>query len=293
MTRAAERLGVTQPALSAAVRRLEEEVGTALLDRTGRGVRLTAAGEAFLEHARVAVSSADRSVEAVRALMGLEHGTVSVGGGATAIGCFLPPVVRAFRNAHPQIRVHLREAGSAAIAEAVLSGALDLGVVTRPITVPGARDLMSVCDLSDELVLIVPDADASGIGVRLRSRRTFRWHEVAEEPVIAFEAGSAVRQAVDEAARREGVVLHVVTELRSIEGIRRLVAEGVGIGFVSRYALGNTLDAAGGVRALRCKDAPIVRQMSVVRRRDHMPSPAVEAFERVMLGVLEQFEGLT
>ncbi len=292
MTRAAERLGVTQPALSAAVRRLEEEVGTALLDRTGRGVRLTEAGRVFLEHAESAVQSADRAISAVRALMGLEHGAVSIGGGATAIGCILPPVVRAFRTAHPSIRVHLREAGSAAVAEGVLNGALDLGFVTEPVTIPGARDLMTVGQLADELVLIVQTDPQGGPGAALRGRKTFRFSDIAHEPVIGFEAGSAVRRVVDDAALKDGVALNVVMELRSIDGIRRMVAQGIGIGFVSRYAVDIDEDESRStVHALRCKDARIARQLAVVRRRDRMPSPAVEAFERVMLRTFKQFKG--
>ncbi|MCA9292546.1 MAG: LysR family transcriptional regulator [Phycisphaerales bacterium] len=291
MTRAAERLGVTQPALSAAVRKLEEEVGAALLDRTGRGVRLTEAGRLFLEHAEASLQSADRAIVVVRELMGLERGTVSVGGGATAIGCLLPPVVRAFRSQHPQIRVRLREAGSAAVAEAVLNGALDLGFVTQPVSIPGARELMAVAELQDELVLITPTPAPGGPGTGLGSRKTFRWADIAHEPIIGFEAGSAVRRLVDDAALAHGVSLNVVMELRSIDGIQRMVAEGVGIGFVSRFAAVDHARADDPVRVLRCKDGPIARTLAVVRRRDHMPSPAVEQFERVMQGSFDRIKG--
>lgn len=283
MTRAAERLGVTQPALSSAVRKLEAELGAALLDRTGRGVRLTEAGRVFLEHAEASVQSADRAVLAVRELMGLERGAVSIGGGATAIGCLLPPVVRAFRAAHPQIRVYLREAGSAAVAEAVLSGALDLGFVTLPVTIPGARDLLTVAELDDELVLIVPATTSDSPGASgLAARKTFRWVDIAREPVIGFEAGSAVRRLVDDAAMAHGVALNVVMELRSIDGIQRMVAQGVGIGFVSRFAVEPDKGPDDPVRVLRCKDGAIARRLAVVRRSDHMPSPAVEQFERLL-----------
>ena len=86
MTRAARTLGVTQPTLSAMLRRVEDELGVELFHRTARGVEPTEAGRAFLEHAAEAVRAADRGAEAVRALAGLEAGSIRVGGGATAMG---------------------------------------------------------------------------------------------------------------------------------------------------------------------------------------------------------------
>lgn len=117
MTRAARGLGVSQPALSAAVRRLEEETGTALLDRTGRGVELTAAGRAFAARAEDAVRAADAALRDVRELTGLEAGSIRVGCGATATAFLLPPVVNAVRTAHPRLRFYVREAGSTQVAD--------------------------------------------------------------------------------------------------------------------------------------------------------------------------------
>ena len=99
MTRAAETLGVTQPALSVMLRKLEAEVGTELLHRTGRGVELTDAGRAFLFHAEESLRAADQGVASVRQLLGLESGSIRIGGGATATTYLLPPVVSAVRVA--------------------------------------------------------------------------------------------------------------------------------------------------------------------------------------------------
>ena len=104
MTRASREIGVTQPALSAMVRKLEEEVGAPLLHRTGRGVELTEAGRVFLEHAREAVRAAESGVASVRQLTGLERGSIRVGGGATATTYLLPRAVSAVRRAHPGLR---------------------------------------------------------------------------------------------------------------------------------------------------------------------------------------------
>ncbi|MEQ8769393.1 MAG: LysR substrate-binding domain-containing protein [Phycisphaerales bacterium] len=273
MTRAAEALGVSQPALSAAVRKIEDELGVPVFDRTGRGVELTEAGRVFVEHARGALRDVEAGRRAVRALAGLETGTIRVGGGATAMGYLLPPAVRAVRREHPGVRFYVREAGSEAIAGAILTGELDLGIVTLPVRHVGSGDLMSVRTVRDELLLIAPEGHA------LAGRKSFRWADLAGEPVVGFEAGSAVRGVIDEAAGAHGVTLDVVMEVRSIQSIEQMVRAGIGVGFVSRFALEG--GAFGG--GVTCRDGRVTRELAVVRRRDRTPSPAAAAFERALL----------
>lgn len=281
MTRAAEGLGVSQPALSAAVRKLEAEAGAALLHRTGHGVEATDAGRIFLARARAAVREADAALEQVRQLVGLEIGSIRVGGGATATSYLLPPVVSAIRRRHPDLRFFVREAGSRAVAAGVLGAELDLGIVTEPISHPGSGELMTTGHVRDELRLIVPP------GHRLDGRRSFRWKDLVDEPIVAFEAGTAVRGVIDQACSEAGVELMVVMELRSIESIKRMVAAGIGAGFVSRFALAKDRDSGQTAAAgLSCKDGRLERTLAVIRRRDRVPSPAVAAFERELLGQL-------
>lgn len=276
MTRAAGALGVSQPALSAAVARLEEELGAALFHRTGRGVAPTDAGRVFLEHAGNTLRAAEQAAEAVRELIGLETGSIRVGAGATAAGYLLPEAIRAVQREHPGLRFTIREAGSAAVAEGVISGELDLGIVTLPIEHPRAEDLMVVRTIPDELRLIVPP------GHRLSGKKSFRWEDLQGEPVVAFEAGSAVRRRIDDAAAAHGVALRVVMELRSIESIVQMVRADIGVGFVSKHGLpeGAGLRPGGGA------GGAIERELAVVRRRDRVPSHATAAFERALLASL-------
>lgn len=273
MTRAAEALGVSQPALSAALRKLEAELGAAVFHRTGKGVEVTDAGRVFLEHAAGAIRQAEQGVEAVRELVGLESGSILVGAGATAAGYLLPNAIRAVQVEHPALRFSIREAGSSAVAQGVISGELDLGIVTLPLDHPRAEDLMVVRTISDELRLIVPP------GHRLNDRKTFRWEDLIDEPVVAFEAESAVRRLIDATASEQGVALNVVMELRSIESIVQMVKAEIGVGFVSKYGLP---DGAG----LRLAATPIERQLGVIRRSDRVPSHATAAFERALLACL-------
>ncbi len=300
LTRAAQSLGVTQPALSAMMKKLEAEVGTALLHRTGRGVQLTEAGRVFLQHADESVRSADAAARAVRELLGLERGTIRVGGGATAITYLLPPVVSAVRRTHPGLKFYVREAGSSAVGEAVLAGTLDLGIVTLPVVIAGADDLVRIPLVEDELRLIVPPGHALANPERQRRATTgapssaavsettaarrsrsglagsFRWRDLSGEPVVAFEAGSAVRDTIDRGAANAGVHLDVVMELRSIESIKHMVSAGIGVALVSRFALDDD-------EGLRCQDGKLTRQLAIIRRRDRDLSPAAAEFEKHLL----------
>ncbi|MDX2131922.1 MAG: LysR family transcriptional regulator [Planctomycetota bacterium] len=276
MTRAARELGVTQPALSAVVRKLEAEVGAPLLERTSKGVQLTEAGRLFLHSAQQALRAVEEGRESVRELLGLQRGVVRVGGGATAVTYLLPPVIGALRRAHPGLRFFIREAGSAGVAQAVLSGELELGVVTLPLPPGVESDLLVDPLVEDELRLIVPPGHrhAKQVG-RARRAATFRWEDLRGEPVVAFAAGAAVRDLIDRAAARAGVTLDVAVEVRSIEAVKAMVGAGIGIGFVSRLALREG-------EGLACRDDRLSRTLALVRRRARALGPAASEFARAL-----------
>ncbi len=266
MTRAAATLGLTQPAVSGQLARLEAELGTSLFHRTPKGMELTDAGRVFLEHVERALVDISDGVESLSELQGLARGSLSVGGGATATTYLIPPVLSRFHERYPGVHLYVREAGSRAVMSAVLAGELDLGVVTVSGEPPPRLTVRPW--MQDELVLIVPP------GHRLEGRSTFAWSELHEEPLVLFEAGSAVRQRIDAAVADAGVEPHIVMELRSIESIQQMVAQGIGAAFVSRFALrepARALAPKTGVAALR-------RELAVVHRADRRLSRAARAF---------------
>jgi DNA-binding transcriptional LysR family regulator len=277
LTRAADKLGLTQPALSAMLKKLEAEVGTTLIHRTRRGLQPTEAGLVFGEYCEQALHAVDAGVKAVREFAGFERGSIRVGGGATATGYLLPPVVRQISRARPGLRFYIREAGSAAVAEAVLSGELDLGIVTLPVTIARSDELLRIPLVSDDMRLIAPK------GHRLaRSPRTgFRWKELEGEPFVAFENGTAVRAMIDRAAQAAGVTLSVIMELRSIESIKQMVAEGIGLALVSRFALQDDVGSP-------CRDGRLSRRLAIVRRRDRSPGVAAAEFERALVDAVKK-----
>lgn len=270
MTRAAQEMGISQPALSAALRKLEEELETELFHRTGHGVELTEAGQVFVENAKITLRAAEKTSEAVRSLVGLETGSIRVGAGATAVGYMLPKAIQVVRDEFPGLRFSIREAGSSQVARGVISGELDLGIVTLPMNLPRDEELMVVKEIHDELRLIVPK------GHRLDGKRNFAWKDLEGEAVVAFEAGTAVRSLIDAAAGEAGVSLEVVMELRSIESIVQMVNAQIGVGFVSKFGL----PEKAGIRA---RGGGLTRKLGVIRRRDRFPSHAAAAFERALL----------
>ena len=182
LTRAARALHLSQPAVSAQLAKLEEDLGTALFHRTPNGMELTEAGELFQAYAEQSLLFLEDGRQALDALKGLRAGTLSVGGGATATTYLLPPLLRRFHEAHPAVRLYVREQGSAAVVEGVLAGDLDLGVVTLPVETRGDR-LHVTPWVQDDLRLVVPPEH------RLSRRRRFRWEELAGEPLVLFEGG--------------------------------------------------------------------------------------------------------
>src|SRR5688572_25176296 len=127
-TEAARRAHLSQPALTASIRRLEEHFGAKLLVRGRSGASLTAAGEAVLPRARAALAVIDEARRAVQEVEGLQAGEVRIGGGATACTYFLPPFLAAFRARHPGVVFRIREASTRETMDALAAGELDLGV---------------------------------------------------------------------------------------------------------------------------------------------------------------------
>ncbi len=269
MTKAAKALFLTQPALSSQLAKLEDELGQQLFDRSKKGMTLTAAGEVFLSYAESVLGELDDAKLAMDELIGLERGSLSVGGGATATTYLLPSLIARFHEAHPRIQFYVREQASSGVVDAVLSGELDLGVVTLRPDTPVPPQLEVERWVTDELRLIVPKSH------KLYEQRTFRWAELDQVPLVLFEAGSAIRQIIESRLASEGVAVDIVMELRSIESIKQMVAQGIGGAFVSQFALGEE-------HGLRASKRPIKRELALVYRTDRTQSTAAATFLKMV-----------
>ena len=265
ITEAAERIGIAQPALSRRLQQFEDHLGVPLLVRGRKGATLTEIGRLVQSEAQGIVARYEHMQEMVTSHQRLEGGTVRIGGGATAVSYMLPAAIAAFQSAHPQVRFQMREAGSSEIADDVVAGHLELGVVTLPV-----RDReLQVTPLTTDRIVLVARHDHP-----LAQRRRVRTDDLADQAFVAFEAGSALRQIIDGKLREAGVEMNVVMELRSIPAILRMVMTTGNLAFVSQLGMAQQSEViAVPVQGLR-----IERRLAVISRRGALLSPAAAAF---------------
>lgn len=271
ITKASHWLHRTQPALSAQLQKLEDELGELLFDRTSNGMQLTAAGELFLGYAKQSLSRLEDGVTALQSLRGLEKGSVSLGGGVTSTTYLLPAIIGEFARRYPGIRLLVHEKASADVLVDVEGGSIDFGVVTLPIPMSSLSVLDYQPWVRDELVLLVPKGDG------LEGSAGFRWRDLEGIPLVMFEEGSAIRKQIDARIAEAGVSVDVVMEIRSVEAIKQMVSRGIGAAFVSRACLG-----PGSPEGLCCLEGAIGRMLAVVTRKETTLSPAASAFISLM-----------
>ncbi|WER50053.1 LysR family transcriptional regulator [Cupriavidus sp. WKF15] len=232
--RAAERLHMAQPPLSISIRKLEEQLGTALFVRTPRGVRLTQAGEAALQDARRALFHAGQARAAAMAAAQGERGALRIGFIGSATYALLPKLIPAFRAAHPGIELVLQESTTAAILDQLEKHRLDAGLVRFPILSSGGYTLTPL--ESDVFVAAVPadspHAGEESIPLKSLAAEPFIMHPAAAVPNLHAVAMMLCQQA--------GFVPRVTQEAVQVQTIVSLVESGLGVALVpsvaTRYA---------------------------------------------------------
>ncbi len=268
---AAEELGISQPAVSAQIRSLEERLGQRILDRAGRRVRLTEAGQVLEAHARRMI--------AIEAELEREMGEVGeriagrlVLGSSTGPGeVLLPRLLAAFREAHPDVEVSLVVHDTQTICDRVLDGDLELGIVgaARP-----QRGLEFTPFLRDELVVIAPP------GHPLAAAGSIRLDELAHMPLLMQQRGSGVRAVLEEAFRVAGVRpqdVPVEMELGLQQSVKAAVLGGLGVTVISRLTVEQEV-ADGRLVALPIAGHELARDFSVVRAAGRTPTRLTVAF---------------
>jgi len=270
ITEAANRVSISQSALSRRLQQLEADLGAELFVRGRHGVELTDLGRQAVDHSRGIVARYDRLRQDIAAQLGLERGTVRVGGGATVTSYLLPPCIADFQAAHPGIRFYVKEAGSREIAADVAAGDLELGVVTLPVP---SRDL-DISELVVDEIVLVARADHPFVTRRVRVT------DLEGQPFVAFESSSAIRQIIDTALGAAGVGTDIVMELRSIPSILRMVATTGHLAFVSRVSL----SAEPSLRAIPVRGLTISRTLGLATRQRIPLSAPASAFVALLRG---------
>jgi len=267
---AADILGLSQPAVSLQVRQLEQFLRTRLVERTGRGIKATAAGLALLEHGNRIEQVVEEAIRSVSEFSHEISGTITLGTGATACIHLLPPLLQQLREEHPLLRVGVTTGNTLDVVRAVEENRLDIGLVTLPAS---GRALEVMPLLDEEFVLIISQVQDEEIAL-------FTPQILHALPLIAFESGSGTRDLIDGWFNTCDLEVCPVMQLGSIEAIKRMVRAGLGYSIVPRMAVENVADREGlSVRSLN----PVLhRQLGIVMRQDKILSKGISEVIRLL-----------
>jgi DNA-binding transcriptional LysR family regulator len=264
---AARRLHRTQPAISQAVRRIEDELGERLFDRSSRDGTLTEAGRLLQDYAQRLLSLAGEAQTAVQELQQMRRGRVIMAANEAAVHTLLPHVER-FTAAHPQVAIEVRRLPSRQIAAAILDRSVDFGVLTFN---PPDRGVQTIPLGSDDIVLLTSPKHA------MAARRRVTLEEVGREVIIAHNDPSPTRERVLRAYERKRTAINIKIALPSLDGIKRAVEMGIGVALLPRRCALTEI-ARGHLAAVKVPELGATRQVRLAFRRTGERSRAADAF---------------
>ena len=282
--KAAEVLHLSQPAVSQHIHALEEEAGVRLFDRArgeghGSQISLTEAGRVLLGYAKSAAATMAEAQRALAALNDEALGALRLGASTTVAQYVLPRILGAFLRQYPQVKLSLVSGNTEKIVEAVAEERVELGIIEGPTM---RRDVKTERLVQDEMVLIASPNHAWAA----KGAGAIRPEELTESPLLLRERGSGSRRVVERALKKAGLPLRslkVAMELDSTEAIISGVEAELGVGFVSRCAVGKVL-RLGSVKVVGVKGLEIVRDFSFVRLAGTEATGAAAAFQRFAMG---------
>jgi len=270
-SQAAERLGVTQPAVSLQIRSLEERLGQQLFDRSGRRVEPTEAGLRLYRGAQRLLTLERQVLEDVAGEPeGPLRGQLAIGASTGPGGTVVPVLLCEFAEAHPEVTVDLSISDTQTIVDRVARRELELGIVGAT---PRNRSVAYEPFFRDEVILVCPP------GHRFAGQ-TVSLDDLRGEPLIIMQEGAGVRQVIEDELRKSGKRLRdlkVRLELGLQESVKSAVEAGHGVTFISRTAVEPEL-AAGTLAAARVKGLEPSREISLVRAAGRVTTRVADAF---------------
>ena len=270
ITRAAEQLEVAQPALSRQIQGIEDELGSQLLVRLPRGVRLTVAGRQFLDHCRRILRELDHAREELRDRSEVPSGRVILGLSPTVGPLLLPGVIERVRRQCPQITLKIVEWFSTQLYDALLTGRVDVAVMTNA---PPSRALKLTPLISEPIVVLtVPEARGT--------RRFYTLAELSRTPIVTSEA---IRHIVEEHIGRHGWRLNVEAEIDAIEAIRQLLLRGMGPVIMPVSTFHADIEA-GRIAAFQIADATVHRMLALAYPTERRLPAAIDEISQVVVG---------
>jgi DNA-binding transcriptional LysR family regulator len=254
--RAAGELHLTQPAVSAQIRSLEESLGIALFDRIGRETSLTLAGVTLLKYVRQIEAITNDAIAALVPFGGQQGGELGIGASHTLAVHLLPRLLPHLLREWPSLRIHVMGGSTHDVLQALTMRQIGVALIEGPAHRP---DLKIEAFGEDELTLV------AGPDHRWAKKSLLRAEDLIQEPILLREAGSGLRQFVEDYLERNGVLkerLHSSIDINSTEGIIAAVQSGLGAGFVPSMAIEKELKM-GSIKSIRLENGPIRRTLSV------------------------------
>src|SRR5713226_8236396 len=266
-SRAGQKLFRSQPAVSAQIRQLELEYGEKLLDRAGKSVRLTPAGEALVEYATRLLTLRNESLRAVADQASNPRGTLSVGANEATCLYVLPDVFSEYHRLYPAVQISIYRNFSHKVLQKVEDGTVDVGIVTLPAKSPSLK-IHSI--FRDRVMLMVGPRNP------LAKLKSVRMKDIAEQPLI-FPRTGYTRQLLDKHFRPYKPQLQITMELTSVGMIKCFVAAGLGVSLISASFARNEV-RAGEVKLIPIADVELWRELGIVYRRDRTLPRSSAAF---------------
>ncbi|RLK50926.1 DNA-binding transcriptional LysR family regulator [Alkalispirillum mobile] len=269
-SRAAQALGVSQPAVSKSVRELESQLETVLLERQGRAFEPNEAGRVLYDYGRSIFALEREAQEAISAFYDLERGRLTIGASTTIATYWLPPYLVEFRRRHPHLDVVLQSANTQQIIERLIDCELDVALVEGHVADPRVEARRW---LNEEMVVVAPG--------RSHGSESMAKRPLGQQVWVVREQGSGSREATDALLARLGHAQPATIEVGSNEAVVQTVAAGGGLGLVPRVCARDQLEF-GRVQTVQLTPDPIRRQLYRVRLPHRVISHAALAFEALI-----------
>ena len=273
-TRAAEEVNLSQPSVSVRIRQLESELGVKLFEQLGKRVGLTEAGTLLIPHARRVISAVQDASHAIDELQGLERGSLRIGASTTPGMYVIPKTIAQFKARYPKIEIQLGIKDTRQVEDGVARNDFDFGFVGGHL----AGDEVDVHPwLTDQLVLVVGPAHA------LARKKSVKLEDLRKEKFILRESGSATRATIISYLQRSNLSVQPIMEMENPESVKKAVHSGLGIAFISKFAVETELKAKSLV-AVAVRGVDIRRELKIVYRKDKHLSRAARAFIEMARG---------
>lgn len=277
-SRAAKMLGRTQPAISQAIRRLEIELDEILFDRSSKDGTMTAAGETIYKYAGQMLNLERAAKNAVRELRDLHCGKVTLSANEHTV-FYLLPLIEEYRRLYPLIKIDVKRGVASRIPKEIMAREVELGVVSFK---PKDKSVKSFAVSLDELVLVVSPKHS------LAEKKLVSIKDLGSESFIAHNAPSPYRQQVIEKFEKYNTPLTIGVEMPSLEAIKRLVEQGVGVAFVPKLTAQSEIEK-GTLIGIPVREMKFERKLNIVYRRGGVLSHAAKMF----LDLAKNFESST